>query len=184
MQLETLIDRFRGPLIGLIASWGASPADALEIAQDTFSEAYLSRARFQGDWQDPQATGAWLRGIASHLHSRRGRQARSQERIRLAALEEQQAATPSPASASNPEHDALREALARLKGSWRSVLHMRYVEGSPLLGIGALLGLSERAVEGRLRRAREALRQELERAASSAPGKDKARGLPAAEEEL
>lgn len=182
MQIETLIDRFRGPLIGLIASWGASPADALEIAQDTFSEAYLSRARYRGDWQDLQATGAWLRGIASHLHSARGRQAHSQERLQRAALGEQQAATPS--TASGPEHDALREALARLKGSWRSVLFMRYVEGSPLVQIGALLGLSERAVEGRLRRAREALRQELERTASGAPGKGKARGLPAAEQEL
>ncbi len=38
---------------------------------------------------------------------------------------------------------------------------MRYVEGSGLAEIGALLGIGERAVEGRLRRARTELRRLL-----------------------
>ncbi len=32
MDLDLLIDRFRGPLVGLLASWGASPRDAHELA--------------------------------------------------------------------------------------------------------------------------------------------------------
>jgi len=40
---------------------------------------------------------------------------------------------------------------------------MRYTEGSSLAVIGSLLGLGERAVEGRLRRARAALKEQLEK---------------------
>ena len=40
---------------------------------------------------------------------------------------------------------------------------MRYTEGASLATIGALLGMSERAVEGRLRRARAALKELLQK---------------------
>jgi len=43
LDLSDFIDRFRGPLIGLIASWGANYIDASEIAQDSFADAYLNR---------------------------------------------------------------------------------------------------------------------------------------------
>ena len=55
----------------------------------------------------------------------------------------------------------MSQALAQLEESWRTVLTMRYSEGASLAVIGALLDLSERAVEGRLRRARAALKEEL-----------------------
>ncbi|HIF42185.1 MAG TPA: sigma-70 family RNA polymerase sigma factor [Planctomycetes bacterium] len=58
------------------------------------------------------------------------------------------------------------EALAGLKGPWRTVLTMRYAEGSSLATIGALLGMSEHAVEGRLRRARAALKEQLQKTGS------------------
>ncbi|MDP6539419.1 MAG: sigma factor [Planctomycetota bacterium] len=73
MDLDGFIDRFRGPLIGLVASWGASPRDAVEIAQDAFAEAYLGRERFRGSFEDEVAAGAWLRGIARNLHHRGAR---------------------------------------------------------------------------------------------------------------
>ncbi len=59
-----MIDRFRGPLIGLIASWGANYNEAAEIAQDSFADAYLNRESCRGDWKDPEVFGAWLRGVA------------------------------------------------------------------------------------------------------------------------
>ena len=48
MDLDRIIDRWRGPLVGLLGARGASPADAVELAQDAFSEAYLGRERFDG----------------------------------------------------------------------------------------------------------------------------------------
>ena len=158
MDLDHIIERWRGPLVGLLAAWGASPADAVELAQDTFAEAYLGRARFRGTWEDDAALGAWLRGIASNLHKastrRRGRGPGGRRLESLAAAEA--------VGRTDEDHDGaspMLEALGRLRAPWRTVLMMRYVEGSGLAEIGALLGIGERAVEGRLRRAR----QELER---------------------
>ena len=64
MDLSQLIDIYRGPLIGLIASWGVPWADATEIAQDSFAEAYLNRESCRVDLERPEVFGRWLRGVA------------------------------------------------------------------------------------------------------------------------
>ena len=38
MDLTAYINSYRGPLIGLIASWGAPWSDAVEIAEESFCE--------------------------------------------------------------------------------------------------------------------------------------------------
>jgi RNA polymerase sigma factor (sigma-70 family) len=160
MDLEGLIDRWRGPLVGLLGARGASPADALELAQDTFSEAYLGRARFRGSWDDDAAVGAWLRGIAVNLQRAHERRRTGGSRLTLVGDREsleRSSADPGSEADTNPVLDA----IGRLQESWREVLLMRYVEGSGLAEIGALLGIGERAVEGRLRRARTELRRLL-----------------------
>lgn len=175
MNLNDLIERFRGPLVGLLAAWGASPRDAIELAQDVFAEAYVSRQGFRGAWTDLGAVGAWLRGIAHnlfHADLRRGRSGRviSLEAAReagAAGLESRASETPGAPELLVQEEQAarVRGALDELDGPYRTVLVMRYTEGSSLAVIGALLGMSERAVEGRLRRARLALKEKLERGA-------------------
>ena len=64
MDLTRFVNAYRGPLIGLIASWGAPWADAAEIAQDSFVEAWLKRHYCRGDWTTPEVFGRWLRGVA------------------------------------------------------------------------------------------------------------------------
>lgn len=155
MDLDAIIERWRGPLVGLLTAWGASPRDAVELAQDAFAEAYLGRARFRGAWDDVEAVGAWLRGIASNLHA-----AARRKGARGVPLEA--AGDPAGPSAEEPAATPLLDAVGRLRGPWRTVLMMRYVEGSGLAEIGALLGIGERAVEGRLRRARQELERLLE----------------------
>lgn len=158
MDFETLIDRWRGALVGLLAAWGASPRDAVELAQDTFAEAYMARKRFIGSWEDDNAVGPWLRGIARNLHANhvRRRSPGGQQHVALDRVEE----TASPAGeASDARLEELLAAIGRLREPWREVLLMRYVEGIALTEIAALLGLGERAVEGRLRRARKELEQ-------------------------
>jgi RNA polymerase sigma-70 factor (ECF subfamily) len=64
IDLERWIAAYRGPLIGLLASWGADWRAAEELAQEVFAEAWMARERFHADPQDLAAVGAWLRGIA------------------------------------------------------------------------------------------------------------------------
>ena len=72
--LERWLARFRGPLVGLLASWGEDWQLAEELAMDTFAEAWLSRSRLRGDPDDSGVVGPWLRGIAKNLaRSRRRR---------------------------------------------------------------------------------------------------------------
>lgn len=84
LKLTDAIQRFRGPLIGLIISWGAPHADAAEIAQDSFADAWLNRDNCRGDLSDPRIFGAWLRGVAKNTHRNWVRsRTRREQRVRL-----------------------------------------------------------------------------------------------------
>lgn len=168
MDLDALIDRFRGPLVGLLASWGASPRDAVELAQDAFAEAYLSRERFEGEWEDAGAAGAWLRGIANKLWLAHGRMTRRPDAIAARELAPVEATEDE--SGEDDSAARLRALIDGLPQKWKTVLHLRYVEDSGLEEIAGLLGVSERAVEGRLHRARRALKERLDVAACGAAG--------------
>jgi RNA polymerase sigma-70 factor (ECF subfamily) len=168
MDLDKLVKHFRGPLTGLIASWGASPSDAIDLCMDTFAECYLSRGSFRGDWNELASTGAWLRGIAYNLfrnHRRTGLRPVESLGERDIAQE-----TPDPTGPEASQAERVRAAMDRLPGEQRTVLYMRYIENNPASEMAALLGVSERAVEGRLYRARKALAELLNSGPSSVDG--------------
>jgi len=56
----------------------------------------------------------------------------------------------------------LKEAFAHLSGPHQTVLRMHYLEETTTRQVAALLGLTTKAVEGRLYQARKALRAKLE----------------------
>jgi len=164
MDLDAVIEQFRSPLIGALSAWGAAPRDAVDLAQDTFAEAYLSRTRFHGDWRDSGAVGAWLYGIAKNLYRTAQRKATGRGRlVSLASASDVTANQSEKAIEVAEQQGVITAAMAQLEESWRTVLMMRYADGASLAAIGALLGLSERAVEGRLRRARAALKTQLQK---------------------
>ncbi len=151
LDLDRLIDRWRGPLVGLFAGWGAPWGAARELAQDAFAELYVSRGRFEGDFDDPGAVGPWLRGIARNLYRGWSReQAERGARVELAepATEPRE---------EDPRLEDLRTEVARLPEPERLVISMFYLEGNPVRTVAALLGVTEKAVEGRLGRARRRL---------------------------
>ena len=155
-DLDRLIERWRGPLVGLLGARGADRGQAIEIAQEVFAEAWMSRDRFRGDLEDERAVGAWLAGIARNLH----RVATRSRGPRLVEVTEQTL----PAGAEvQPEDNAarLREAVQALPDPEREVVQAFYLEQTSVRLVAGLLGVSERAVEGRLRRARQRLRQML-----------------------
>ncbi len=163
MDLPRLVHRFRGPLIGFFAAQGADPREARELAQDALAEAFLARDRFRGDPDDLNAQGAWLRGIAKNL-SRVSFRDRAKQPRELPFDEVVDSSDRDPAAVALMTERRSRVLLAidELRPAWRAVLYMHYIEGSGLAEVGALIGLSDRAVEGRLRRARAELKRILE----------------------
>lgn len=164
--LDQWIARFRGPLTGLLASWGSDWAMAEELAMDTFAEAWLGRARLRGKPSDSQVVGPWLRGIAANLHRSSKRRLR---RLRQEPLHEDAAVAPSP---DHPDDrlDTLRAAFAQLRADQQMVLRMFYLDEASTREVAALLALTEKAVEGRLHQARRALREKANRMLAATTG--------------
>lgn len=174
MDLTTLINAYRGPLIGLLVSWGAPWNDATEIAQDSFAEAWLKREACRGDWTDAEVFGRWLRGVARNRY-RNWARTRWRHRARFVTLEATASAAIVAESAADPEAvellDSLRRAIFRLPAPQRQVVLMHYLEETSVIEVAALLGVTPKAVEGRLYQARRTLRRLLDGSVSaSTPG--------------
>lgn len=159
--LEQWIARFRGPLVGLLASWGSNWGEAEELAQDTFCEAWLSIKRLRGNRQDSRVVGPWLRGIAANLHRQKRRKIRRLRQVELP--EEDNLSAPIISNESDERLDALRAAFAELRTEHQTVLRMFYLDEASTREVAALLFLTEKAVEGRLHQARRSLREEAQR---------------------
>jgi RNA polymerase sigma-70 factor (ECF subfamily) len=162
LDLTTFINAYRGPLIGLIASWGAPWSEAAEIAQDSFSEAWLSREACRGDWQDSETFGRWLRGVALNQY-RNWARSRGRRQARTVTLSpeilEQVASVSDPAPSEHLE--VLREAIQRLPATQLQVVLMHYLEETSVKEVATLLSVSAATVEGRLYQARRTLRRLL-----------------------
>lgn len=158
-DLERWIRSFRGPLIGLLASWGSDWRAAEELAQDVFAEAWVARERYTGRAGNLGEAGAWLRGIAWNSHCA----ARRAEERRPRRLDP---ALPLASEGESDERRALlAAAFAELQGPHQAVLRMHYLEETSAREVAALLGLTPKAVEGRLYQARKALRELVDRKA-------------------
>jgi RNA polymerase sigma-70 factor, ECF subfamily len=162
MDLTAIINTYRGPLTGLIASWGAPWSDAVEIAQDSLTEAWFKRQSCRGDAADPDAFGRWLRGVARNQF-RNWARGRRRQRLRLIpfgpAIFEQAVAPCEPEPTERLE--ALRWAIERLPGKQRQVVLMHYLEETSVKEVAALLALPAKTIEGRLYQARLALARML-----------------------
>lgn len=160
MDLDELVRRFRGPLAGYCAARGLDPEAADRVAHEVFVTAWLARARFRGAFDDRGAIGAWLRGIAQNLL-----RAAQRERRRSARLEDEPPAPPHlepSALASEAATVArVRDAVRSLPPHEREVIWMFYFDDAATREVAAVLGITEKAVENRLRRGRETLRRRL-----------------------
>ncbi|MEM7164390.1 MAG: sigma-70 family RNA polymerase sigma factor [Planctomycetota bacterium] len=167
MELRELVEAFRGPLTGLLASWGSPWYDAEELAQESLADAWLLRERCRADLTDQEEFGKWLRGIARNRYRNWARARRN--RARILPLGDRDVADPKAGGDSSASHDALRRAIQRLPKKLRQVVVMHYLDEASLEAVAGLLGLSKRAVEGRLYRARRELKSHLSAEAPTRP---------------
>lgn len=133
-----------------------------DLAEDTVQETYM---RALAHWRrsgKPAEPLAWLKTVARNLlvsHYRR---------IKPKSLQELEIDVESENRNPEKRNDVamLYPALARLKTKESRLLEAHYFEEQSVREIAADFGLSERAVEGRLRRARQKLGRVLRRHSS------------------
>ncbi len=130
-----------------------------ELAEDITQETYLRAVREWPSGRQPDVPLAWLQTVARNLllnHYRR----KTPELVETARID----ALFDDGPPDGPDAAALVYwGLARLGRRRGELLEAFYLEGKNTATIAREFGISERAVEGRLRRARQALRTRLER---------------------
>lgn len=153
-----LIDVYRAEVRPLYAFVSRRVGGDRDLAEDVVQETFL---RALAAWKRkgaPAAPAAWLRTAATNLIRNHYRALRPE---RLPVGFDLDAETLELAS---PDHAALVQwGLARLRDGHARLLEAYHLDGREVRAIAAEHGLSERAVEGRLRRARQALRALLAR---------------------
>ena len=156
-QFHALIDRTSTRLFRLAARLSGSESDAQDILQESYLRAYrvLAQKGFE-----PRATlDTWLYGIVANV-------ALNWVRDRKRQLERETESHTSLEAAGNAGEArvALRELsewLALLPAEQRVALVLKEIEGLSAKEVAAILGISEGAVEQRLVRSRETIRQRV-----------------------
>ena len=167
----TFFSEFYPRVFGFVsASSGAGRADVEDLVQETLLEAWRGRDRFRGD----SGPLTWILGIARNrvLLRRRslGQAGRFEREAREAARSLDRVLVPDEVLQSEELRGRVRRALDEVGGDYSGVLVLRYCEGLSVREIAARLGEGEKAVESRLHRAREALRESLNRGADDDRG--------------
>ena len=159
-----IVRRHRDALYRLALASLADPDDALDVVQETFVAAHGALRRF-----DPaRPMRPWLARIALN----RCRDRLRRRRVRRILMPFGTADHPAELIADDaPGHDVVaadRQELARtmlaiseLPAAIREPMLLRTIEGLSQTETADVLGISEKAVETRLRRARDKLRQAL-----------------------
>ena len=170
-----MVLRHQGVIYNLCLRLSRSPAEAEDLAQDTFVRCFLSIGEFRG----ASRLSTWLyriainlsRNRAKYLERRRDDAADRFEDVPEATLRDNAAAghsmgepgpLPDEAMAGLETERRVQRSLARLEPDAREVLVLRDIEGLSYAEIVDITGLAEGTVKSRLHRARVALKAAFE----------------------
>lgn len=133
-----------------------------ELAEDVTQEAWLRALREWPRKGIPETPLAWLTTVARNLIVDQLRKKVHTPLDLVAAAELLAAVDDDEVTESAELASAVTRALTRLPKDEARLLEAFHFEKSKVAQIAESLGVTERAIEGRLRRARERLRHELE----------------------
>ena len=159
-----LLARYREPIYRFIRASTGDAQEALDLTQDTFIAAFSALDGY--DRSRPLLT--WLRRIAlNKCRDWARRRAVRSFFTRAAPMEDGLAVAaeqplPDAEAFDRAELAHVMQAMARLPHRLREVLVLRTVEGLSQAEAAEVLGVSEKAVETRLYRARQQLARELD----------------------
>lgn len=167
--LNELMTRWQQPLVNFIHRYTGSESEALDLAQETFLRVFESRHRYKAH----SKFSTWLFGIASNLCRNafrwRGRHptvaldAPAQEGQALAETLPGENESPAASAERNDIASAVREQVQALPHDLKTALLLFEYEELSYEEIATALNCSTKAVETRLYRARNILRERLSR---------------------
>lgn len=167
--LDTLHAEYAGPLFRFVHyRVDGKRADAEEIVQETFVAAMRGLARFRGD----SALFTWLCGIAKNkIHGLRRQQYRERLSVALKAVDTDldlalarldREPLPDAVIEREETRDLVGAVLGSLPPDYQQVLIDKYYEKTAVNDIARKVGVSPKAIESRLTRARIAFRKAWE----------------------
>lgn len=158
-SLAAIVAQEQRPLWRYLRLLGADAHEADDLLQDTFVQ-FATAARAAGE---PRVVAAYLRGIARNLllAARRRRRREAPDGIWMDAVDALAAADPH--AFTDARITALRACLADLQGRARQAIEWHNLDGLSRRDTAERLGLADEGAKSLLTRARDALRQCIER---------------------
>lgn len=162
-SFSALMRRHKEGLYRFVRLYVGDSAEAYDLLQEAFVAAWRNLRQYD----KARPFGAWLRGIA--LNKCRDWSRRRKVRqffFRASDIETTGRHVPAPeASVESDEHEErlrlLEHAIARLPDNLKAPLLLTTIEGHSQKEAGVILGLSAKAVEVRVYRAKQALREAM-----------------------
>ncbi len=147
-----LCRRYYGPLVAI----GHAILGDRHLAEDAAQEAFAKAAVHLPKLRKADQFGSWVASICRN-------EARDLWRIRQQSQKEERAAQEEVPADADDAGEAVRVALKELPEEAREVVFLRFYDGLSYDQISAVLGISEQAINGRLRRAKRKLAELLRR---------------------
>jgi len=128
------------------------------LAEDAAQEALLAAYRDIAKLKKTGHFAGWLTAICRNIAID---MARARAREKHAGVEDCSPVV-NPSRHEDDTVARVREVILRLEPDMRDIIYLRYYGQMDYSGIAGMLGISEEAVNGRLRRARDTIRRELQ----------------------
>jgi RNA polymerase sigma-70 factor (ECF subfamily) len=166
--LNDIMERYRDRLFNFLLRELQNPAEAVDLAEETFVRVYTHRSRY-----DPRHKfSTWLYAIATNLVRDKYRWRSRHPEVSIEAYAGETGdgwvsnlpdSNPGPGESLDRAEraEAVRDAIAKLPEELRTPLVLSQYEGLPHAEIAEILGCSSKAVEMRVYRARQQLRDAL-----------------------
>ncbi len=166
---DSLVEKFRRPLVGFMYRWSRNPSVAEDLAQEVFLRVYRSRRTYKAEARFT----TWLYRIATNLAVNHARDTRV-ERTQSSSLDEPKSAeedAPADVADGAPTAEerllrgervaAIRSHVEALPERQRLAVVLHKYQGMDYREIAEVLELSESATKSLLFRAYETLREKL-----------------------
>jgi RNA polymerase sigma-70 factor (ECF subfamily) len=157
---DNLVNKYRDAVYGVAYYYVADFAQAKDLVQDAFIQAYVNLPRLR----EPRKFGSWLYGIASNLSKTWLKDARrnvSLEEVERSGSIKDGSAEPSKIFEREELKRQVKRALDALTENSRLAITLYYIDGYSYREIADFLDVPVTTVEGRLHRARRRLKKEL-----------------------